>query len=395
MLTVTRQVTLPDRFRLERYRRVPEFGPRLLFFTGGSALREVSTRLTEFTHNSIHLVTPFDSGGSSAVIRDAFDMLSVGDLRNRLMALADQAVRGNPSVYRLFAHRFSSRTDAGMLKEELERMARGKHNLVDQVPNPMRRIIRNHLHYFLERMPLDFDLRGASIGNLVLTGGYLNNRRHIDPVVFMFSKLITAQGIVKPITGGSYHLAAELSNGEVVAGQHRITQKAMPTLKHRINRVFLTNSLNSVEPVRLQAKPPIRELIQSAELICFPMGSYFSSVTANLLAEGIGRTVVENQCPKIYTPNPTPDPETNGWTLCEQVENLVGALRTSGSNSHAANRVLDYVLVDSSRGDYGKSIGARRIEKLGVRIIDTRLVTDSSQPLFDPSLYVEALLSFT
>ena len=38
--------------------------------------------LKHYTHNSIHLITPFDSGGSSAVIRRTFRVLSVGDIRN-------------------------------------------------------------------------------------------------------------------------------------------------------------------------------------------------------------------------------------------------------------------------------------------------------------------------
>ena len=43
---------------------LPALGPRLVFFTGGTALRGLSRSLTRYTHNSVHLVTPFDSGGS-------------------------------------------------------------------------------------------------------------------------------------------------------------------------------------------------------------------------------------------------------------------------------------------------------------------------------------------
>src|SRR5690606_4221563 len=69
-LTQTREV--PDPVRLARYARAPEIGPTVLFFSGGTALRKTSRVLTEFTHNSVHLITPFDSGGSSAKLRDAF-----------------------------------------------------------------------------------------------------------------------------------------------------------------------------------------------------------------------------------------------------------------------------------------------------------------------------------
>ena len=68
---------------------IPALGPRLVFFTGGTALRDLSRQLTSYTHNSVHLITPFDSGGSSAALRRAFAMPAVGDIRNRLLALAD------------------------------------------------------------------------------------------------------------------------------------------------------------------------------------------------------------------------------------------------------------------------------------------------------------------
>ena len=70
----------------------PPLGPRLVFFTGGTALRDLSRELIHYTHNSVHLVTPFDSGGSSAALRRSFAMPAVGDIRNRLLALADSAV---------------------------------------------------------------------------------------------------------------------------------------------------------------------------------------------------------------------------------------------------------------------------------------------------------------
>ena len=103
-----RAAIIPDIVRVARYHRAPEIGPRLLFFSGGTALREVSQILTDYTHNSFHLITPFDSGGSSATLRRAFGMISVGDLRNRLLALADRKLRGHPEIYRLFAYRFTS-----------------------------------------------------------------------------------------------------------------------------------------------------------------------------------------------------------------------------------------------------------------------------------------------
>ena len=119
-ITVSRTATLPDRVRAERALRAPDLGPKILFFSGGTALRRLSRRLVRYTHNSIHVITPFDSGGSSAVLRKAFGMPAVGDLRNRLMALADRSVQGNPEMFRLSAYRFDLQKPLPDLKQELD-----------------------------------------------------------------------------------------------------------------------------------------------------------------------------------------------------------------------------------------------------------------------------------
>ena len=206
-IRVSRTVKIPDPVRIDRYRRAPELGPKLLFFSGGSALNKTSRALKDFTHNSVHMVTPFDSGGSSAMLRKAFGMPSIGDLRSRLMALADESVTGHPDVYRLFTHRFSLRTRQKTLLRELEAMHSDGHPMITAITSPMRRLIRNQIGYFLEAMPKDFNLRGASIGNLILAGGYLNNHQHLDPIVFLFSKLVEVQGTVRTVVNDDLHLS--------------------------------------------------------------------------------------------------------------------------------------------------------------------------------------------
>ena len=78
-IRVCRTASIPDPLRISRYQKIPELGPRILFFSGGTALTGLSRELKKFTHNSIHFVSPFDSGGSSAKLRHAFDMPAIGD----------------------------------------------------------------------------------------------------------------------------------------------------------------------------------------------------------------------------------------------------------------------------------------------------------------------------
>lgn len=391
-ICITRLVTVPDELKLERYRRAPEVGPRLLFFSGGTALNDLSQRLTEYTHNSIHLVTPFDSGGSSAKLRDAFGMLSVGDMRSRMMALANRTVTGHPEIYRLFAYRLPRDNDADALADELEALVSGDHELVAAVPDPMRKIIRSHLRFFQAAMPSAFDLRGASVGNLILAGGYLNNERHIDPVIYMFSKLVEVLGTVRTTTSEFLHLAARLTDGSVVVGQRNVTGKEVPPIKAPVEELFLTSDISNPSPVRPAVRDKVRELIGQAELICFPMGSFYSSVLANLLPEGVVAAIGENHCPKVFIPNTGVDPEQIGMSPADAVAVLQRYLRSS-DNGTVSPDGLSLIVLHSDHRHYHGAVDTEAIRRLGVQVVEAPLVSERSRPLIDSELLLPVLLS--
>ena len=121
-IRITRTARLPDPLRISRYRKAPELGPEMLFFSGGSALNDVSRVLKNYTYNSTHLITPFDSGGSSAKLRQAFNMPAIGDLRSRMIALADESVTGHPEVYQLFTYRLANTERNSVLSKQLDQM---------------------------------------------------------------------------------------------------------------------------------------------------------------------------------------------------------------------------------------------------------------------------------
>ena len=392
---ITRTARLPDPVKLARYKKSPDLGPRLLFFSGGTALRELSQELIRYTHNSIHVITPFDSGGSSAELRKAFHMPAVGDIRNRLMALADQSFQGNPEIFDLFVHRLAKDAPSDHLLEELSRMARGKHVLVSRIPDPMRKIIRNHLFSFLDHMPKAFNPKGASIGNLILTAGYLNNRRLFDPVIYLFSKLVQAHGTVRPVVSKYRHLAAELESGELIIGQHRLTGKETQPIASRINRLYLCKSTTDAAPADVDIRSKMRDLIQSAELICYPMGSFYSSVIANLLPKGVADTIRRVNCPKIYVPNTAEDPESYRLDPTRQAEILLSYLKADAPEPIENQSVLNLVLVDKKNGRYAGPIDDARLNALGIEVIDYPLITEKSAPHIAADRLAEFLLSLT
>lgn len=392
-LRVTRRLLIPDPVRIRRYQSLPEQGPRVLFFSGGSALNKVSRVLKGYTHNSIHLVTPFDSGGSSARLRAEFDMPAVGDLRSRLMVLADETVMGQPEIYALFTHRFASNADQEGLKSELSRLVWGTHPLIESISNPMRALIQTQLAVIQSRIRESFDLRGASIGNLIISGGYLNNQQQLDPIVFLFAKLVEVLGEVKTTIDASYHLGVELENGEIVLGQHRITGKEYEALSVPIKRIWLNQGLKCASPVNRTIAEDRRDVIENADLICYPPGSFYSSLLANLLPQGVGSAICKNPNPKVYLPNLGEDPEQLGLSLMMQIDRLRHVVYQDVSQTDtAAFRAMDYLLLDQNY-HYGV-VDTEALKTLGIHVIKADLIGDKKNR-YNEHKVVQALLSLT
>ncbi len=393
-ISITRTVTIPDKYAIARYKKAPELGLHVLFFTGGTALKDLSREIVHYTHKSYHLITPFDSGGSSAVLRKAFHMPAVGDLRNRIMALADRTIQGNPEIYDLFAFRLPKDASQEENAERLLKMQQGRDSLVSVIPDPMRKIIRTHLRFFRDAMPEDFNLAGASIGNLILTGGYLNYNRQIDPVLFLFSRLVEARGVVRPVVNKDLTLMAELEDGTVLAGQHQLTGKELGVITSPVKKIWISKSQTDTEPVSVIVRRKIKDLIEKADIICYPMGSFYSSVLANLTPSGVGSTIAKNDCPKVYIPNTGVDPESLGLSVPDCVRKIIDMLRESaGDPDIPVHKLLNFVLLDEDLSRYSMPFKISQIEKLGVTVVQAPFVTEASAPYIDSVTVLEHLLS--
>jgi len=394
-LTVNRAVDMPDPLRIGRCRRAPEFGPRVLFFSGGTALNEISRALKYYTHNSIHLVTPFDSGGSSAKLRQAFDMPSIGDLRSRLMALADETITGHPEIYSLFGYRLPKDAPTPELAVRLGQIIHGKDPLIDDISNPMRRLIRSQLEHFHDAMPDNFDLSGASIGNLIIAGGFHGNHQHLDPIIFLFSKLVHVRGTVRATVNTSLHIGADLRDGSRVIGQHRLTGKEVAPITSPITQLFLSDNADTYIPAEADLRKKNRKLIGQADIICYPPGSFYTSLIANLLPKGVGAAIAGNDCPKVYIPNLGEDPEQLGLDGETALNTLLQYLHADDPKAYPSQRYLDFVLVDKRARSSMSNLPEPLLKNLGIQVVETRLVSKTSAPYYDPDLLVSALLSLT
>ncbi len=358
----------------------PKLGPSIVFFTGGTALKSLSQALCKYTHNAVHLVTPFDSGGSSATLRTAFGMPAVGDARNRLLALANPQIVPK-AVIDLCEMRLPEVGEREDLLLKLYNIAAEKHEIWTDIPRLFAEPLRVYIRYFLEKMPTHFDPRLACIGNIALAGGYLHHKRQWTPILSQFSRLLDVRGIVMPITAKSLHLAAELCDGSHIYGQHCITGYGQPEPHIPVQRLYLLkHSKNSLHLSHDEITPKVNltaaTYIRTADAICYPMGSFYTSVLANLLPKGVGKAISEARCPKFYIPNVGHDVEQRTLTVADAVKVLLQTLRLDVGDLPAPH-LLQKVLVDTKHGLYPCGIDIEGITAQGVEVFDMPLLANA------------------
>lgn len=335
------------------------------FFSGGTALASVASEFAAREESPSFIITTFDSGGSTQAIRRVFDMPAVGDLRNRLLAAA------NPSCILPSTLSFLRRRVAPGLSGD-RALADLRSSLNDPAlrQDPDAAAIAADLESFLAAMPPDFDAARASIGNIALTGAWLDEGRSIAAAIDRYARLFSLKAAILPVCEQSLHMGAELESGQILIGQHILARgTASP-----VRRIFLTRTAPwQSGPVREERPPAFKGAISAlreADLICFPMGSFYSSVLVSLLPEGIGRAIAESRAMKVFIPNSGADPESADLDLGAQVERLLALLRLDAPDAPAA-RLLNAILIDSANGQYRGRIGAI---PSGIRIEDRAVV---------------------
>lgn len=207
------------------------------------------------------VVTVTDEGGSSGRLRRDFGMLPPGDIRNCLVALAED----EKVLTRLFNYRFAA----------------GK------------------------------GLRGHSLGNLFLTA-LTNLTGDFSKAVRQASEVLAVRGEIFPATLADVHLRAQLADGRNVEGESRIHRTRVPIQKL------------SIVPARCRPIPETLKAVAEADLITLGPGSLFTSLLPNLLVSRIARQIASSRAVKIYIANLMTQPgETRGYSAAEHVEAII------------------------------------------------------------------------
>jgi uncharacterized cofD-like protein len=300
-------------------------GPKIVAIGGGTGMPNVLRGLKDLTGNLSAVVTVADDGGSSGRLRKDYSILPPGDIRNCLVALADEETL----LGRLFQYRFS----------------KGK------------------------------ELKGHSFGNIFITA-----LSHVvgdfPTAVNESSKVLAIRGQVLPVSLENIQLRAKLKDGRTIKGESNI-----PKAEGEIDRVYIV-------PEKCLPYGPAIEAIKKADAIIIGPGSLYTSIIPNLLVPGIKEALMNTKTVKIYICNiMTQNGETDGYTVSEHLKAIFKHTGHRVVDYVIANNKLpnDTVLKRYEKEKaFPVRIDKNEISSLGVTLVQGKLFEDGSYVRHSP-----------
>lgn len=318
-------------------------GPTIVAVGGGTGLSTLLKGMKAFTRNITAVVAVTDEGGSSGRLRMEWGVLPPGDVRNCMVALAE---------------------NDNALKQLLEfRFDRG-------------------------------ELAGHSLGNLLLLA-VSELCGDFRVAVEQMNHLLAIRGRVLPVTTEAITLVGVTVDGKEVRGELDISDNGS-----RLKGIWL-------EPQNAHPLPDVLKSVSGADLILLGPGSLFTSVIPNLLLPEFSEKIRSSEAPKVYICNLMTQPcETEGMTILQHLEWVAAALGMMPDYIVVNSEPIPDDIVESYAKDGAsplylnhhqrekiKSLGCIAVETPLVLITENRLLRHDSQKLaavlFRLSRYLE------
>ncbi|MFA4964608.1 MAG: gluconeogenesis factor YvcK family protein [Thermoleophilia bacterium] len=308
-------------------------GPRVTAVGGGNGLAALLRGLKTHTSNLTAVVTMADDGGSSGLLRRDMGMPPPGDLRNCLVALADD----ESLMSQLFQYRF----------------------------------------------PDDGGLQGHSFGNLFMAA-LAQVTGDFERAVGESTRVLKVRGRVLPSTLDDVVLHAQLEGGRQVSGESTITAAArLP------RRVWLT-------PQAPRALPQVVNALVRTDLVVLGPGSLYTSIIPNLLIPEVRQAIRETRGLVVYVCNVMTQPgETDGYTAADHLEalyrhglaGLVDAVLVNDTPVSA-----DLAASYQRFGALPVVVDEPRLRAMGAKLVHAAVATESNVVRHDSARLAQALL---
>jgi uncharacterized cofD-like protein len=308
-------------------------GYKIVAIGGGTGLSTLLRGLKRHTSNLTAVVTVSDDGGSSGRLQKELGILPPGDIRNCLVALADDEAL----VTDLFRYRFSE--------------GQG--------------------------------LSGHSFGNLFLAAmtGITGN---FDSAIKESSRVLNIKGRVLPSTLAPVRLCAELGDGTRVYGETNVSSATSPIVRL------------SLEPADAAPFAEALEAIRDADAIVLGPGSLYTSILPNLLVGGMARAIEESHAAKIYVCNVMTQPgETDHLTASQHVSRLLEQSGARVCEYEIVNEQPPRVLRDiyAEEGQLPVEVDRDAIAALGITVVGANVISEAQNVRHDSNSLADVVLT--
>ncbi len=257
--------------------------PKIVVIGGGAGSSVVLNGLRRHNVDLTAIVTAFDSGGSSGRLREEFGHLSLGDVRQCLIALAEE----------------SPETEAFRVATQY-------------------------------RFTEESSLNGHNLGDLFLSALTVMHT-DIELAVQMMSRMLRISGRVIPVTLERADLCARLVDGSILRGESTIDLSRRRYDPPPIDQVYL-------DPV-VQPNRRAVEAVREADLIVLGPGDLYTSVIPNLLVNGMTDAIQESSAKTVFVCNVmTKHGETDGFTPVDFLREITAYL---------GSQQVDFALINS------------------------------------------------
>jgi len=308
-------------------------GPKVVAIGGGTGLANLLRGLKEFTGNITAVVTVADNGGSSGKLREELDILPPGDIRNCLVALADQ----EPLMEDLFQYRFHK----------------------------------------------EGDLKGHSFGNLFIAA-MSEVLGDFEEAVEESSKVLAIRGRVLPSTNENVNLGAVYEDGSEKIGESEI-----PDEKRIINDVYL-------DPSSVSITENVKNALLEADYILVGPGSLYTSLIPNLMINGMVENIKRSEAQKVFITNVMTQPgETTGYTAYDHLKAVYDHTGSQIFDHIIVNKngnkkeLLDKY---AEQGAYPVEDDIEKLNELNINIVEGKLIQSGDYIRHDPHKLAEMIV---
>ncbi len=227
---------------------------KIVVIGGGTGTYTTLVGLRKYPLDISVIVSMTDSGGSNRVIRDEFGLLPTSDLRQAMVALADE--EGGDLLRKLFTYRYNQ----------------------------------------------GIGISGMTFGNLFMAAltDILGSQKE---AIAETCRLLHVNGNIIPVTYDNSQLVARYDNGRQVMGEHHIDEPDLTTPEGALSGLAQRRIVGLEVFPRARANPEALEAIKNADLIIMGPGDLYTSLLCNLVVTGIAKAVAKSKAQKVFVVN--------------------------------------------------------------------------------------------